>query len=598
MKALILTFLIWIIPLAFAQESSWKKSRAKTIWSSVFKSMTYRQPVVFTPFEVKAGYLNYGGDNYWSQFPYNSTSLTITDQAILLDSTQYQFNIIDNVANRQGMFLEIDFLRTNIPHFIVHQNYIDFQLGLGLQLINFFSDPALPSDLGEEWIEDSGTTGNYYFNPRAVGININTSLGWQLSRSRISYIYHSLGISSVSLYESEGGDRTLTGFALNESFGMGAKYIFNQGNTDYNYTVGIEMKWNRLYMTTVDAPDGLSPIHGVDLRASGIFLTSGIQFGGKHTDGDIAYSQMMHNDFISASESYKTFLDQELRHIKRKKAIEMLQYCQSLIPFQKIELGIDAYLRSEFDESLEYFYSARTDVDETLKGEIEDHLQNIALELLDSVENYKNEMSIVNAKKLAQLAGELYPKSKRYSQVMAYLYMDKAKLNTEIGNYSAAIDNYQKALQFYPEIEYIITEKLHGIANSLIKVAYFSYLENEMHMVLKSMRDCTQIQPQMDKELGPYILKLEARIEEIHSEKVNKHAQQYIIDKKQEFLYLTETPLQLGMTYKEAKSIQGTPQFIDKHTEQEQLFEMWTYPPGKDISHLYFRDNMLIQIDK
>ncbi len=82
---------------------------------------------------------------------------------------------------------------------------------------------------------------------------------------------------------------------------MGAKYIFNQGNTDYNYTVGIEMKWNRLYMTTVDAPDGLSPIHGVDLRASGIFLTSGIQFGGKHTDGDIAYSQMMHNDFFSSN---------------------------------------------------------------------------------------------------------------------------------------------------------------------------------------------------------------------------------------------------------------------------------------------------------
>jgi hypothetical protein len=52
------------------------------------------------------------------------------------------------------------------------------------------------------------------------------------------------------------------------------------------------------------------------------------------------------------------------------------------------------------------------------------------------------------------------------------------------------------------------------------------------------------------------------------------------------------------MTYEEAKSIQGTPQFIDKHTEKDQLFEMWTYPEVRDITHLYFRNNMLIRIEK
>ena len=52
------------------------------------------------------------------------------------------------------------------------------------------------------------------------------------------------------------------------------------------------------------------------------------------------------------------------------------------------------------------------------------------------------------------------------------------------------------------------------------------------------------------------------------------------------------------MTYEEAKSIQGDPQFIDKHTEKDQLFEMWTYPEGRDIEHLYFRNNMLIRIEK
>jgi len=54
----------------------------------------------------------------------------------------------------------------------------------------------------------------------------------------------------------------------------------------------------------------------------------------------------------------------------------------------------------------------------------------------------------------------------------------------------------------------------------------------------------------------------------------------------------------LGMTYEEAKSMHGTPKYINKHTEKNELFEMWTYPKSSDISHLYFRNNMLIRIEK
>ena len=92
MKALILNLLIWIIPLAFAQESTWKKSPIYKIRHSIFNQMTFRQPVVFTPFDVKVGYLYYGGKNYWSQLPYNASDITVNDLPVLLDSTQYPFN--------------------------------------------------------------------------------------------------------------------------------------------------------------------------------------------------------------------------------------------------------------------------------------------------------------------------------------------------------------------------------------------------------------------------------------------------------------------------------------------------------------------------
>ena len=139
MKLIIQYIIIGIFTFAFSQENTWH-SPTSTIWNSFAHQMTFREPIVFTPFEVKAGYLNYGGKSYWSGMPFNSNSVTATDLPVLLDSTQYQFNVIDALKNRTGIFIEVDILRTNLPYFIKHQNYIDLQFGLGLQFTDFSSN--------------------------------------------------------------------------------------------------------------------------------------------------------------------------------------------------------------------------------------------------------------------------------------------------------------------------------------------------------------------------------------------------------------------------------------------------------------------------
>ena len=236
MKALILQFIIWIISPAFSQLDTWYSQNSKTL-NSFFHQMKFRQPIIFTPFEVKVGYLNYGGKDYWSGVPFNSNSITTIDLPVLLDSTQYQFNIIDALKNRTGIFIEADLLKTNLPHFIMHQNYIDLQFGLGFQYTDFSSNPSLPLIAGKEW-DVASSRGNYYFHPKTVGVNINTSLGWQIARNRATYLYYSFGINSLSLYESEGGDRSLTGTGLSESLGIGIKYIINHERIG-NITIGL-----------------------------------------------------------------------------------------------------------------------------------------------------------------------------------------------------------------------------------------------------------------------------------------------------------------------------------------------------------------------
>jgi len=582
---------------AFCQESTWEKSSTSRVWNSFSHRMTFREPIVFTPFEVKAGYLNYGGKDYWSGSIFNKTPISVSDLPVLLDSTQYQFNILDALSNRRGTYIEVDILRTNLPHFLVHQNYLDLQFGLGFQFTDFSSNPSLPSDSGKVWLATS-TRGDYYFRPRSVGLNFNTSIGWQLSRNRASYIYHSFGVNSLSLYESKGGDKDRTGMGLSESFGIGTKYIFNQSKGDFNYTIGIEAKWSRLYMASLNAADDLSPIYGIDMRASGIFLTTGIQFGGKHTDGDIAYSHMINNDFISAAESFEYFLAKERRHGKRDKALEMLQYCQSQIPYQQVNNGVEDLFKSDFEDAVEWFDSAEADADDDLKMEIQEHRRNIASELLDSVKNFKSQMTIAEAENLVINAQKLFPDLNEINVTMARLFIDKAELNTDIGNYSGAIQNYKDAILTYPSIESIVSGKLNNLTNLFMKDAYFSAKDDELFLAIQSLHSIIELSPDLASELDPYLIKLETRMKNQNIGGKKNYAEEYIKSRKQETIPDYTQIVQLGMTEKEVIKVKGRPQYIDKLSEANRQFEMWTYPTDSAISRLYFENNMLVRIEE
>ena len=597
MKVIIQQVFIGLLSVAFCQESTWEKSSTSIVWNSITHRMTFREPIVFTPFEVKAGYLNYGGKSYWSGSPFNKTSIKVTDLPVLLDSTQYQFNILDALSNRKGTFIEVDILRTNFPYFLIHQNYFDMQLGLGFQYTDFSSNPSLPSETGKEWLKAS-TRGDYYFHPRSLGLNINTSLSWQLARNRATYIYHSFGVNSLSLYESEGGEKDLSGLGLSESFGIGTKYIFNQGNGNFNYTIGIEAKWSRLYMSSVKVADGLSPIYGIDLRASGIFLTTGIQFGGKHTDGDIAYSYMINNDFISAAESFEVFLAKERRHGKRDEALEMLQYCQSQIPYQQVSFGVEDLFDSDFNDAVEWFDAATAEAEDDLKIKIQEHRRNIANELIDSVQNYKSQMTIAEAEKLILYAKKLDPDLLQVNKTMAGLFLDKGKLNTDIGNYSGAIQNYKDAIQLNPTIESLVSAKMKKLANLFMKDAYLAAKDDEFYLVVNSLKSIIELAPELTNELEPYLIKLETPLKNQHSSEKTNYAQDYIKKRKMKTVIDNSQVLQLGMTQKEVKKIMGIPKYTDNMNEPRRQFEMWTYTTDSTISRLYFENNMLMRIEK
>ena len=131
-----------------------------------------------------------------------------------------------------------------------------------------------------------------------------------------------------------------------------------------------------------------------------------------------------------------------------------------------------------------------------------------------------------------------------------------------------------------------------------MKDAYFSAKAEDLHLAIKSLITIIELNPELANELDNYIIKLETKLKNLTMNGNNKYAQNYIEKRQLETMQDFPNILQLGMTLKEVKKIQGTPQFVDKYTEKDQHFEMWTYPEEEDVSQLYFKNNMLIRVEK
>ena len=230
---------------------------------------------------------------------------------------------------------------------------------------------------------------------------------------------------------------------------------------------------------------------------------------------------------MSAAENFEYFLEGKRGHSKREKAIEMLQYCQLQIPYQQVNYGVKAMFESDYNEAIEWFDKAETDAEDNLKIEIQSYRKKIASIFLDSIQNYKNQMTIQKAEKLTREALELFPKHKRGNQILAGIYLDKGILNTDIGNYHEAIKNYVHAIELYPPTKIIVLEKFDQLLNGFIKDAYFAAKAGEFHLVIQSLKSIIILNPELANELDSYIIKLETKMKNLLSSFTKKHFLSY-----------------------------------------------------------------------
>ena len=407
-----------------------------------------------------------------------------------------------------------------------------------------------------------------------------------------------MAYNKLTFYQSDLGSSYLSGNGISTCIGAGTKFLFNNTNKNYRFYWGLEGKMNEISVSPSLDPKDISSITSLELDGVTFSLTTGVQFGGRRTDGDIAYSYMINNDYIAAAENFENFLSKEKTHGKREKAIKMLQYCVSQIPYQEVNLGEHDMFASDYNDAVKWFDAAEAEADDELKVEIKFHRLTIANEIIDSVQNYKNQMTIAETEKLMMIAYELLPGNKRVDQMLAGIYFDKGILNTDIGNYSEAIKNYSHAIELFPPIETVVTEKLDQLINAYIKDAYLAATVGELHLAINSLKAIIKLNPELAIEWDSYIIKLESQLENQKKDGGNNFIQDYIQNRQQETIPNYSHVIQLGMTYTEVEKRWGTPDIIDEMNDANRYFQMWTYSTEKQISRLYFEDDKLVRIEE
>ena len=594
---------ILLISFIIAEAETWYTNPLDYVFGRTSNRMTFREPIDFTPFDVKIGYFQYGGSDYWDQ-GFGGNDLGISP--VLLDSSNYQYSGLTDLTSRRCYLFEVEFLKYNLPNYVYKQNYLDIQFGLGYKMMGLIEKPgvALPDDfLDGADVDPSGLDrGTYRYRPFIQDYNFNTTINWQFYDFLLAYLSHSIGLSSLSVYESEGGDRYLKGHGIGESFGIGLKGMLNSRYDlkDYKVTYGIEAKWISTFVNDLDDPNKISPINGFDMRGMGWNINFGVIFGGERSVGDEAYQSMLKNDFISAVGEFQEFLDNNPRHIKKIKAQKMLEFCKKQKPYQEFKNGLSAFNDFDLDQAARWYEAALTTSDESLSFEIVTKQKELAMIFLDSALINLDNIGFSNAEKLIRKAKAVTPKiEKTANEYLSNLYLIKGDIFNEVKNYEVALKNYKKAYAYNEDIRVLYVSKIKEVTNAILDEANSATDKGDILFALNSLTQLIELRPELESEFTFGIQSLKDKLADISYLKTQAHIEAYIESEKNKAKQKIYKQVEIGMDKDTVIELMGQPAFIENKYVDNEIKQLWFYFDELEDKYInfYFENNIIVRID-
>ena len=573
-----------------AQES-WNTNIFDYTWNKSSRKMVFREPITFSPFELRAGYFHYGGSDYLENFSLNPQNLGI--HPVLLDSTHATYEGLSRGKHRKGVFVELDLLKTNLLLKIIPQNIFDIQFGLGYRMSHMLSQPRLPENL--IYTDPNENWQLYNFFPKIHDFNFNTTLNWQFNEKLIPYIYHSIGFSKISLYKTEADQKYLFGDAISETFAIGIKKIINDDTIKkYNLYYGFELKSIRTTTISLDDPHQFSPIIGFDMRGVNLNITFGVIFGGKRTVGDDAFSKLLENDFKSAIPEFEEYIKKYPKHGKIKKAKKMLAFCNEQLPYQNYKKAIKSLEKNNIDDAIDYLNDAYINADDSLKSEITITKEQLAKDIIDYIDSNFDKISIKDCENKLDTIFDLAPQLiSDINKIKGELFFKKATLLHESKLLNDALKYYNIALSYNEGLVKLINKRLNILVIDILESSYEYQQTDEIILAIESLKTVLKIDKTLSARLNPTIQVLEAQLQELEAQKTRQVIHEMIND-NQSKSKTNKNKLIIGMTKDKVINYINMPDSIEFIDSSFESFEIWIY--NEKNKKLFFKNEKLYHI--
>ena len=578
MKKIFLIFLFLSWP--HFEETNWATTRFEAFWKSTFKQMTFREPIDFLPYDIRIGYYEYGGSNYFNELD-NFLSDNDNLESSPYSSSDLNFPNIVNKKFRKMIALEIDFLRYNF--FKDRQNVIDIQFGFGYRLYKNINKVAF----------NNGD----YLKPEFNEFNINGTFIMQFNPRYYNYLYYSSGYTRASFYDNNLTNSESKGSGISNHLGLGINFIIPGNQEKSNFHCGLELRLSSLNIDNIDEPNNLSRIDDFNMESIGLLFSFGVGYGGKKTLGDVAYSSMLKNNYIDAYEKLKLY-KKSSRTYNMSEVNEMIQFSKNQIPYQLYNNAMAYYDDGEFKEALKLLkkISYKDDID--LDYKINSIKYIIADKMLNNFIKIENEQSIDYRIQYYNDIKDISPKiRKAVNKRLSILYLQK-------GDYLLSNNNYEEAYEFYM---YSKTTGEHNPEQIKIKLSNliivalndaYGFLEKKENVI--AYEKLFFVKNIADKN-NEYILSLmnflDNRIQTIKSEKIKERMKAILKDKETFIPTQIKKEILIGDSYIKVVDILGEPLDEISRGKVNSIYKMIKYSINNKIYRLFFKDDILIDID-
>ena len=578
MKKIFLIFLFLSWP--HFEETNWATTRFEAFWKSTFKQMTFREPIDFLPYDIRIGYYEYGGSNYFNELD-NFLSDNDNLESSPYSSSDLNFPNIVNKKFRKMIALEIDFLRYNF--FKDRQNVIDIQFGFGYRLYKNINKVAF----------NNGD----YLKPEFNEFNINGTFIMQFNPRYYNYLYYSSGYTRASFYDNNLTNSESKGSGISNHLGLGINFIIPGNQEKSNFHCGLELRLSSLNIDNIDEPNNLSRIDDFNMESIGLLFSFGVGYGGKKTLGDVAYSSMLKNNYIDAYEKLKLY-KKSSRTYNMSEVNKMIQFSKNKIPYQLYNNAMAYYDDGEFKEALKLLKKINYKDDIDLDYKINSIKYIIADKMLNNFIKIENEQSIDYRIQYYSDIKDISPKiRKAVNKRLSILYLQK-------GDYLLSNNNYEEAYEFYM---YSKTTGEHNPEQIKIKLSNliivalndaYGFLEKKENVIayeklffVKNIAD----------DNNEYILSLmnflDNRIQTIKSEKIKERMKAILKDKETFIPTQIKKEILIGDSYIKVIDILGEPLDEISRGKVNSIYKMIEYSINNKIYRLFFKDDILIDID-